>query len=80
MIFNNLQRINFTLTLMIIVFNKYQGTENDFIILDNRKAIINPDDSVLSSICGKVDRGFLPLFQFFQDKLTQIRSGSKQEV
>jgi diaminopimelate epimerase len=47
MIFNNLQRINFNLTLMIIVFNKYQGTGNDFIIIDNRQEVINPTNSAL---------------------------------
>jgi len=54
MIFNNLQRINFTLTLMTIVFNKYQGTGNDFIIIDNRKGVINPDDSTLiNKLCDR---------------------------
>ena len=54
MIFNNLQRINFTLTLMIIVFNKYQGTGNDFIIIDNRNQVINPDDSsLINKLCDR---------------------------
>jgi diaminopimelate epimerase len=30
-----------------IVFNKYQGAGNDFIIIDNRKDVFNPDDSEL---------------------------------
>jgi diaminopimelate epimerase len=47
MIFNNLQRINFILTLMIIVFNKYHRTGNDFIIIDNRTEVINHGDSIL---------------------------------
>jgi diaminopimelate epimerase len=54
MIFNNLQRINFNLTPMIIVFNKYQGTGNDFIIIDNRTEIINPGDSALiNRLCDR---------------------------
>jgi diaminopimelate epimerase len=32
---------------MITPFNKYQGAGNDFIIIDNRYSIFNPDDSVL---------------------------------
>jgi diaminopimelate epimerase len=47
MIFNILRRINLTLTTMTIVFNKYQGTGNDFIIIDNRKEVIKPDNSAL---------------------------------
>ena len=39
---------------MIIVFNKYQGTGNDFIIIDNRNEIINPDDSALiNKLCDR---------------------------
>ncbi|MDO9581006.1 MAG: diaminopimelate epimerase [Bacteroidales bacterium] len=54
MIFNILQRINNTLTLMIIVFNKYQGAGNDFIIIDNRKDIFNPDDSgLINKLCDR---------------------------
>ncbi len=37
-----------------ITFNKYQGTGNDFIIIDNRKAVFNPGDSVLvSRLCDR---------------------------
>lgn len=32
---------------MTIVFNKYQGAGNDFIIIDNRKERFNPSDSAL---------------------------------
>jgi diaminopimelate epimerase len=54
MIFNKLERINFTLTLMTIVFNKYQGTGNDFIIIDNRKCIINPENSeLIKKLCDR---------------------------
>jgi diaminopimelate epimerase len=54
MIFINLQIINFTLTQMIIVFNKYQGTGNDFIIIDNRNHQIIPDNSALiNKLCDR---------------------------
>jgi len=54
MIFFNFQRINFNLTLMIIVFNKYQGTGNDFIIIDNRDQKIIPDDSTfINKLCDR---------------------------
>jgi diaminopimelate epimerase len=54
MIFNNLQRINFNLTRMIIVFNKYQGAGNDFIIIDNRSEVINPVDSdLINRLCDR---------------------------
>jgi diaminopimelate epimerase len=54
MIFNYLQRINFNLTLMIIVFNKYQGTGNDFIIIDNRKEVINASSSsLIAKLCDR---------------------------
>ncbi len=39
---------------MIIVFNKYQGAGNDFIIIDNRKGIFNPDDSrLINKLCNR---------------------------
>ena len=54
MIFNNLQRFNNTLTPMTILFNKYQGAGNDFIIIDNRKDIFNPDNSnLINKLCDR---------------------------
>jgi diaminopimelate epimerase len=41
---------------MAIAFNKYQGTGNDFIIIDNRNSVFNPGDS--SSINRLCDRRF----------------------
>jgi diaminopimelate epimerase len=39
---------------MNIVFNKYQGAGNDFIIIDNRKGVFNPDDSALiNRLCDR---------------------------
>jgi diaminopimelate epimerase len=54
MIFNKLERFNNTLTQMIIPFNKYQGTGNDFIIIDNRKNIFNPaDPKLINRLCDR---------------------------
>ena len=54
MAFNNLQRFNNTLTKMILIFNKYQGSGNDFIIIDNRTAIFNPGDSdLINKLCDR---------------------------
>ena len=39
---------------MIIPFNKYQGTGNDFIIIDNRKSIFNPADTkFINRLCNR---------------------------
>ncbi len=39
---------------MIIPFNKYHGTGNDFIIIDNRKSIFNPEDSeLINRLCHR---------------------------
>lgn len=39
---------------MKIVFNKYQGAGNDFVIIDNRKGSFNPDDSILiNKLCDR---------------------------
>lgn len=39
---------------MNIAFNKYQGAGNDFIIIDNRKTIINPDDhKLINRLCDR---------------------------
>jgi len=54
MIFNILQRFNFNLTMAILQFNKYQGVGNDFIIIDNRKDVFNPDDSeLINRMCNR---------------------------
>ena len=45
MTFNNLRRFNNTLTQIIIQFNKNQEPCNNFICIDNCKAINNPDNS-----------------------------------
>ena len=54
---NDLQyftKFNNTLTMMTIVFNKYHGTGNDFIIIDNRNGLINPDDSeIINKLCDR---------------------------
>ena len=39
---------------MTIAFNKYQGAGNDFVIIDNRKGIFNPDDSkLINKLCDR---------------------------
>jgi len=39
---------------MNILFNKYQGAGNDFIIIDNRKGIFNPDASqLIEKLCNR---------------------------
>ncbi|MCU0461270.1 MAG: diaminopimelate epimerase [Bacteroidales bacterium] len=39
---------------MHIAFNKYQGAGNDFIIIDNRKDIFNPDDhNLINRLCDR---------------------------
>jgi diaminopimelate epimerase len=39
---------------MQIPFNKYQGTGNDFIIIDNRKSIFNPSDKIfIERLCDR---------------------------
>jgi len=54
MTFNKLQTFNFTLTMKIISFNKYQGAGNDFIIIDNRAGHFNPDDSkLINKLCDR---------------------------
>jgi diaminopimelate epimerase len=54
MIFNNLHRFNNTLTQMKIQFNKYQGAGNDFVIIDNREGIFNPDNSgLINKLCDR---------------------------
>jgi diaminopimelate epimerase len=39
---------------MQIPFNKYQGTGNDFIIIDNREGIFNPSDTIIiNKLCNR---------------------------
>ena len=39
---------------MTVVFNKYQGAGNDFVIIDNRNNSFNPDDSILiNKLCDR---------------------------
>jgi len=39
---------------MKISFNKYQGAGNDFVIIDNRKAVFNPDNSsLINKLCDR---------------------------
>jgi hypothetical protein len=39
---------------MAIAFNKYQGTGNDFIIIDNRNLSFNPaDNKFVRSLCDR---------------------------
>jgi diaminopimelate epimerase len=54
MIFNQIRRFNNTLTDMTIAFNKYQGTGNDFIIIDNRKGLFNPGNhELVKFLCNR---------------------------
>ena len=40
--------------MIALPFNKYQGAGNDFIIIDNRKSIFNPDDSrLIGRLCDR---------------------------
>ena len=37
-----------------ITFNKYQGAGNDFIIIDNRSSLVNPDDvKLINKLCDR---------------------------
>lgn len=39
---------------MLIHFYKYQGTGNDFIMIDNRKELLNPDDQeLIEKLCNR---------------------------
>jgi len=40
--------------MMTIAFNKYQGAGNDFIIIDNRNDVFNPEDSrLINNLCDR---------------------------
>jgi diaminopimelate epimerase len=39
---------------MTIAFNKYQGTGNDFILIDNRNGLFNPaNNELVKSLCDR---------------------------
>ncbi len=38
---------------MRLVFHKYHGTGNDFILIDNRMNIFNPDEKIISALCRR---------------------------
>lgn len=39
---------------MVTAFNKYQGTGNDFIIIDNRNNVFNPGNSgLINRLCDR---------------------------
>lgn len=47
-------KFNNTLTMIEIPFNKYQGSGNDFIIINNLDSFFNPDDHVfISRMCDR---------------------------
>jgi len=40
--------------MIALPFNKYQGAGNDFVIIDNRNSVFNPDDhEVISRMCDR---------------------------
>ena len=54
MVSANFQRFNITLTLMTILFNKYQGAGNDFIIIDNQIGNFNQHDfNLINRLCNR---------------------------
>jgi diaminopimelate epimerase len=58
---------------MIIVFNKYQGAGNDFIIIDNRNGLLNPAD------CGLINKLCDRRFGIGADGLILINSSSEYD-
>jgi diaminopimelate epimerase len=38
---------------MNLVFHKYHGTGNDFILIDNRKDIFRPEEKIISALCHR---------------------------
>lgn len=44
---------NISLTRVTFVFNKYQGTGNDFIIADNRNRRFVPDRDIIARLCDR---------------------------
>jgi diaminopimelate epimerase len=40
--------------MMTLAFNKYQGAGNDFIMIDNRKGVFNPEDyKLINTLCDR---------------------------
>ena len=40
--------------MMTLAFNKYQGAGNDFIIIDNRNGVFNPEDfKLINNLCNR---------------------------
>jgi len=73
MILNRICCFNFNLTQMIIPFNKYHGTGNDFIIIDNRNSIFNPAET------GKIKDLCTRRFGVGADGLILISSANKND-
>jgi diaminopimelate epimerase len=51
-IINN-RKFNFSLTSVSIEFNKYEGTGNDFIVIDNRNLKFIADKDLISAMCHR---------------------------
>lgn len=50
---SNNRKFNFSLTTVSTDFNKYEGTGNDFIIIDNRKLTFIAENTKISAMCHR---------------------------